>query len=145
MRLAIKDAKSYGLHFGAVVVKGNKLISKAGKRPKGDPRYHAETQALLKATKKLGVKELPKGCTLYSTCEPCVMCFYMAWITGVSKIVYGTTLQDSIDFGCHEIKIVTKDMNHKSGNKVKLKGKFLREECLELFKKAKNTQKKKLI
>jgi len=53
IRSAIEDAKNNGHHFGAVIVKNEEIISKAGKRPIGDPRYHAETQAILKATKKL--------------------------------------------------------------------------------------------
>jgi len=134
MRLAIKDAKSHGLHFGAIVVKDNKVIAKAGKRPRGDPRYHAETQALLKATKKLNSKTL-EGCTLFSTCEPCPMCFYMAWITKVSNIVYGATLQDSIKFGFQEIDINIDELNRKGENRIKLEKGFLRDECLKLFEK----------
>jgi len=134
MRSAIDDARKNRHHFGAVVVKNNKIISKAGKRPIGDARYHAETQAILKATKKLNSKYL-KGCILYSTCEPCPMCFYMAWITRIPKIVYGATLQDSIKYGFPEIDIGIDELNRKGGNKVKLVKRFLREECLELFKK----------
>ena len=134
MREAIKDAKKNRHHFGAVVVKGNKIISKAGKRPVGDPRYHAETQAILKATSKLKTRHL-KGCTLYSTCEPCPMCFYMAWITHIPKIIYGANLKDAINFGSEEIKITTKELNKKGGNKIKITRDFLREECLELFNK----------
>ncbi|MEK6847407.1 MAG: nucleoside deaminase [Nanoarchaeota archaeon] len=134
MRLAIQDAKKHKLHFGAVVVKGDKVISIAGKRPRGDPRYHAETQALIKATNRLKTRDLT-GCTLYSTCEPCPMCFYMAWITNVSEIVYGSTLKDSIDFGFKELHLPAKEMNKRGKNKIKLSGGFLREECLSLFKK----------
>lgn len=134
MRSAIKDAKKNKHHFGAVVVKEGKIISKAGKRPIGDPRYHAETQAIMKATKKLKTKHL-KSCVLYSTCEPCPMCFYMAWITKIKKIVYGATLQDSINFGFPEIDVGINELNRKGGDKVELVKGFLREECLELFKK----------
>jgi len=134
MRSAVADAKKNKHHFGAVVVKDGKIISKAGKRPIGDPRYHAETQALLKATNKLKSKHL-KGCILYSTCEPCPMCFYMAWITHISKIVYGATLQDSIKFGFEEIDIGTNELNRKGGNRIKIQKGFLRDECLELFRK----------
>lgn len=133
MREAINDAKKHGLHFGAVVVRSDKIVSKAGKRPRGDPRYHAETQAIMKATKKLKTRHL-KGCTLYSTCEPCVMCFYMAWITGISKIIFGATLKDSINLGYPEINVTTSEMNKKSGNKIKLEKGFMREECLDLLK-----------
>ena len=134
MRSAIKDAKKHGLRFGAVVVKNNKIISKAGKRPIGDPRYHAETQAIMKATKKLNNRHLD-GCTLYTTCIPCPMCFYMAWITHIPKIVYGASLKDSIDFGFEEINIDFDELNRKSGNKIEVVKNFLRDECLELFKK----------
>jgi tRNA(adenine34) deaminase len=134
MRSAIADAKKNGHHFGAVVVKNNKIISMAGKRPKGDARFHAESQAILKATKKLNKKVLD-NCTLYSTCEPCPMCFYMAWITGVKRIVYGSTQKEAIKYGFKEIDVGDKELDKKSGNKIKLVKGFLREECLELFRK----------
>ena len=133
MHSAIEDAKKNKHHFGAVVVKNGKIISKAGKRPLGDPRYHAETQAILKATKKLKSKHL-KSCVLYSTCEPCPMCFYMAWITHIPKIVYGASQKDAIKAGFEEIDVDDKELDKKSGNKIKLVKGFLREECLELFK-----------
>jgi len=135
MRAAIEDAMKSGHHFGAVIVKDNTIISKAGKRPIGDPRFHAETQAIMKATKKLKTRDL-KGCILYSTCEPCPMCFYMAWITKVSKIVYGAKLQDCFKFGFKEIDVGINELNRKGGNRIKLEKGFLRNECLELFKKS---------
>lgn len=131
---AIKDAKKNEHHFGAVVVKKDKIISKAGKRPVGDARYHAESQAIIKATNKLKTRNL-KGCTLYTTCEPCPMCFYMAWITNVSKIVFGASNNDSIKNGFKEIRITDKELNKCGGNRIKIEGRFMRDECLELFKK----------
>ena len=132
MREAIKDAKKNEHHFGAVIVKRGKIISKAGKRPVGDVRYHAESQAIIKATNKLKTRNL-KGCTLYTTCEPCPMCFYMAWITNISKIVFGASNKDAIKNGFKEISITDKELNKRSGNKIKIEGGFMREECLELF------------
>jgi len=132
MREAIKDARKNKHHFGAVIIKNGKIISKAGKRPCGDPRYHAESQAIIKATNKLKTLDL-KGCTLYSTCEPCPMCFYMAWITNVSEIIFGASVNDAIKWGSKEIKISDKELNKKGGNKIKIESGFLRDECLELF------------
>lgn len=129
---AIKDAKRSRHHFGAVIVKDNKIISKAGKRPLGDPRYHAESQAIIKATNKLKTKNL-KGYTLYSTCEPCPMCFYMAWITGVSKIVFGANVNDAIRGGSREIQISAKELNRRGSSKIHIEGGFMRKECLKLF------------
>ena len=134
MREAIKDAKNSGHHFGAVIVRGGKIISKTGKRPVGDARYHAESQAIIKATNKLKNRSL-RGCTLYSTCEPCPMCFYLAWITHVSKIVFGASNKDAIKSGFKEIDITDKELNKRGGNKIKIQGGLLRDECLELFEK----------
>jgi len=134
MQEAINDAKKNKHHFGAVIVKDNKIISKAGKRPLGDPRYHAESQAIIKATNKLKSRNL-KGCTLYSTCEPCVMCFYMAWVTNVSKIVFGTSNKEAMKYGFKEIDITNKELNNKSGRKINIEDGFMKKECLELFKK----------
>ena len=125
---AIKDAKKSKHHFGAVVVKDNKIIGRMGKRPRGDPRYHAETEAIFNTR----MKSL-KNCTLYSTCEPCPMCFYMAWITGIKRIVYGATIKDALKAKIPEIKVSNKYLNKKSSNKIKLTSKFMRKECLELF------------
>jgi guanine deaminase len=135
MRSAIEDAKNNKHHFGAVVVKNGKIISIAGKRPRGNPLYHAETQAIIKATKKLKSRHL-KGCVLYSTCEPCPMCFYMAWITNIPKIVYGASQKDAIRAGFKEIDVGDSELDRKSGNKIKLVKGFLREECLKLFNKS---------
>ncbi|MFA7708442.1 MAG: nucleoside deaminase [Candidatus Pacearchaeota archaeon] len=130
---AINDAKKNNHHFGAVIIKDNKIISKAGKRPIGDARFHAESQAIIKATNILKNRNL-RGCTLYTTCEPCPMCFYMAWITNVSKIIYGCSVKDAIKYKFKEINITDKELNHCGGDRIKIKGRFMREECLELFK-----------
>lgn len=128
MREAIKNAKSNDHRFGAVIVRDGKIIATSGKRPKSDARFHAETQAILSADKDLS------GCTLYSTCEPCPMCFYMAWITGISRLVYGIRIKDSIAVGLPEIDITAEELNKKGGNKIKIEGNFLRDECLDLLK-----------
>jgi hypothetical protein len=57
----------------------------------------------------------------------------MAWITHIPKIVYGATLQDSINFGCEEIDVGIDELNKKGKNRVSLKKEFLRNECLKLF------------
>ncbi len=132
MQAAITDAQKHHHHFGAIIAKGNKIISKAGNRPAGDPRYHAESQAIIKATNKLKTRSL-KGYTLYTTCEPCPMCFYMAWITNVSKIIFGATNNDAIKHGFNEIRITDNELNRRGGNKIKIESKFMRKECLELF------------
>lgn len=134
MKVAIENTKLSGHHFGAIIVKNNKIIAKAGKMPKGDPRFHAEIHVILKACERLKTRNL-KNCTLYSICEPCPMCFYMAWITNISKIVYGATLRDASKLGFPQIRVTAEFLNKRGGDKIELKGKILRDECLKLLKK----------
>jgi len=133
MQAAIQDAQKNKHHFGAIIAKNGIIISKAGKRPSHDPRYHAESQAIIKATNKLKSKSL-KGHTLYSTCEPCPMCFYLAFITNIDKIVFGASNKDAMKAGIKEIDITDKQLNaHCKDHKIKMESGFMRKECLDLF------------
>jgi tRNA(Arg) A34 adenosine deaminase TadA len=62
------------------------------------------------------------------------MCFYLAWITRISRLVYGATIRDSIDVGLPEIKISAEELNKKGNNRISIQRNFLRDECLELLK-----------
>ncbi|MFH1420892.1 MAG: nucleoside deaminase [Candidatus Aenigmatarchaeota archaeon] len=131
MRLAIKEGKKGDFPFGAIIVKNNRILSAAHNTAKSDSTAHAEINAIRKACKKLGNTNL-SGCTLYSTCEPCPMCFTAAWWSRISKIVYGAEGKDvpedewKIDVSCAYL-------NRKSGSKINIKGGFLRDECKKLF------------
>ncbi len=125
---AIKGARKSGFRFGAVIAKDGEITAKAGKRPENDLRFHAESQAIFNAGKDLS------GCTFFATCEPCAMCFYLAWATKISRIVYGATIKDAVEIFGPEISISTEELNERSGNKIELKKEFMREECLKLLK-----------
>ena len=132
MSKAIENAKKNNHHFGSVIVKNNKIIAYPRKRPVGDPRFHAETEAIFNACKKLKTREL-KGCTLYATTEPCPMCFYMAWITKIPRIVYGASVNDAIRSGSPEIKVSAEFLNKKGNNKIKITKGILKKECIKLL------------
>ena len=132
MKKAIEDARMNGHRFGAVMVKNNKIISKSGNRPKKDSRYHAEMQAINNISEKL--KGDFKGGTLYSTCKPCPMCFYMAWVNQVPKIIFGASISDSINAGILEINITANELNQRSGKKIEIREGLLRNECIKLLR-----------
>jgi len=54
-----------------------------------NPVGHAELLAIHKASQKLGRWRL-KGCTLYVTLEPCLMCSGAIVLSRLDKVVYGT-------------------------------------------------------
>ena len=94
MQIAIKQAKKALKHkevpVGAVIVKNNKIISKAfNKKEKlTDVTRHAEIIAISKACKKLKNWRLD-GCEIYVTMEPCMMCCGAIEQSRIKKIIYG--------------------------------------------------------
>lgn len=95
MRQAYQEAlKAYELGeipVGAVVVVNQQVIARAHNLTERlrDVTAHAEMQAITAASEFLGGKYL-KGCTLYVTLEPCVMCAGALYWSQLDRIVYGT-------------------------------------------------------
>ena len=95
MELALKEAKKSlkydDVPIGAVIVKNNKIISKAHnmKEKTKIATKHAEIVAIEKACKKLKTWYLT-DCTLYVTVEPCLMCCGAIIQSRIKKIVYAT-------------------------------------------------------
>ncbi|MBE6214193.1 MAG: nucleoside deaminase [Rikenellaceae bacterium] len=94
MRMAIDEAKKALVEeevpIGAVVVCGDRVIGRGHNLVEAlcDATAHAEMQAITAAASTLGGKYL-KGCTLYVTVEPCVMCAgALAW-SQIDRVVYG--------------------------------------------------------
>lgn len=95
MELALKEAKKslkYGdVPIGAVIVKNNKIISKAHnmKEKTKIATKHAELIAIEKACKKMKTWYLT-DCALYATVEPCLMCCGAIIQSRIKKVVYAT-------------------------------------------------------
>jgi tRNA(adenine34) deaminase len=94
MRFAIEEArralKEQEVPIGAVVVCGDRVIGRGHNLVETlcDATAHAEMQAITAAATTLGGKYL-KGCTLYVTVEPCIMCAgALAW-SQIDRVVYG--------------------------------------------------------
>lgn len=101
-------------NFGAVIVKDGKVIAADFNHVKelNDPTAHAETSAIKDACKKLGVYNL-KGCTMYGSHEPCLMCFSCAAWAGIERIVYAEPADDSIGFSYEFKGVSLQDMAKK--------------------------------
>lgn len=94
MKQAYQEAqKAFDLDeipVGAVIVCNDKIIARTHNLTEklNDVTAHAETQAITAAAEHLGGKYL-KGCTLYVTLEPCVMCAGALYWSQIDKIVIG--------------------------------------------------------
>ena len=95
MMMAIKlsedNIDTGGGPFGAVIVQDGKVIATGTNRvvPNADPTAHAEVMAIRNACAALGTFQL-KGCTVYSSCEPCPMCLSALYWAGVAGFVTAT-------------------------------------------------------
>ena len=138
MQLALDKAKE-GVNdgqspFGACIVKDGKVIACEHNIvwESTDITAHAEIHAIREANRKLNSIEL-SGCVIYSTCEPCPMCFTAIHWARIDKIYFGAGIEDAKRFGFNEL-IVTNEMLKNHGNsKVEVEGGFMREKCVELF------------
>ena len=86
--------------FGAVIVKNGQIIATGHNEvlKTNDPTAHAEIVAIRKATAKLGRFDL-SDCEIYSSCEPCPMCFAAIHWAKIKKLYYGCTRFDAAGIG----------------------------------------------
>ena len=75
---------------GALIVCGDKIVAEGVERTRSrlDPSAHAEVEAIRQACQHLETLDL-RGCSLYTTVEPCVLCGYAIRQTGIAHVVYG--------------------------------------------------------
>ncbi|MCA0920369.1 nucleoside deaminase [Pseudooceanicola nanhaiensis] len=75
--------------FGAVIVRDGKIVGEGINRSlmNHDPTSHGETEAIRDACRNLETVDL-RGCTLYSSCEPCALCVAAMNIAGITALYY---------------------------------------------------------
>ena len=94
MDLALGEARAAAARgevpVGAVVVRGEEVIARAGNRTRelNDPTAHAEMLAIREACRVLGSERLT-GCDLHVTLEPCPMCAAAISVARVRRLYYG--------------------------------------------------------
>lgn len=82
--------------FGAIIVQNGIIIARAHNEvlKTNDPTMHAEVNAIRKASKLLGRFDL-SDCEIYSSCEPCPMCFAAIHWAKMKKLYYGASRFDA--------------------------------------------------
>ena len=149
MEIAINEAKEIakqgGYPIGAVIVKNGKVVARGRSTANvnNDPTSHAEIDAIRNATRKIGSMYL-EDCILYTTLEPCAMCAAAAVWAKLKGIVYGASMEDTINFAnsikkrnislsYRQIKIKCKNVLDKAETKLDLIEDFEKEKCIKLF------------
>lgn len=98
--IAIELSKKSIYPYGAIIVKNGEIIGRSDADvPVSKTGFsHAELRAIENAMEHIGghlCAEGGKGCTIYSSCEPCAMCMGAILYTGIERLVYAATLEDS--------------------------------------------------
>ena len=87
--------------FGCVIVKDDTIIAEEHNRvtSTNDPTAHAEIVAIRKACDKMGSFQLD-DCIVYTSCEPCPMCFGAIYWARPKMVFFACTKKDAakVDF-----------------------------------------------
>jgi tRNA(adenine34) deaminase len=103
MRMALEEARTAAAMgnkpFGAVIVRGGEVIGRGHNlvESNNDPTAHGEVVAIRTTCRALRTARL-EGDTLYTTCEPCLMCTSALMWTGIGRVVIGATWADVPDY-----------------------------------------------
>ena len=140
MGLALKEARKnlvsvQGGPFGACIVRKGKVVCVARSTvwKSRDATCHAEVNAIRAASRKLK-RWLLDDCVVYSTTEPCPMCFSAIHWAGIKKIVFGASVRDAKMTGFNELLISNREMNSFAKKKISIVSGVMAKECRALLK-----------
>jgi len=138
MRMAIAKAQE-GVEkgqtpFAACIVKNGKVLSCEHNTvwKDIDITSHGEVHAIRVACQKAKTIDL-SDCVIYSTCEPCPMCFSACHWANIKTIFYGANIADAKKAGFHELAISNKTLKKMGKGSMKIIPDFLREEAVKVF------------
>lgn len=146
MEIALNEAitcRQFGEHpVGALIVQGDKVVSKSGNRTHRDtnPTHHAEIVVIGRASKQLGRKNL-SDCMLYTTHEPCPMCAAAGVYARLGGIVFGTSIDDAVRFVTKNPQVVWRSIpvplatiiQRANATSCMIFEGFMKEQCASLF------------
>lgn len=138
MRMAIEKTRE-GIArgnspFGACIVRSDEVIAVDHNVvwQTTDITAHAEITALRHACNHLSAIDLT-GCVIYSTTEPCPMCFTACHWARIDTIVFGASIADAARAGFHELTVSNETLKERGGSEVRIVRGFMAQECAALF------------
>jgi guanine deaminase len=141
--LALENVRSGGGGpFAAIVAKDESVIAEGTNRvtAANDPTAHAEVVAIREACRVLGDFQLA-GCDLYTTCEPCPMCFGAIYWARPARVFFACTAADAAAAGFDDAFIYEELKKSPGARRIPM-AQLLRQESLEVFSAWKQQEKK---
>lgn len=135
IELSKESIKQGGFPVGAIIVKDGIVIAKGlsnGKNNK-DATGHAEIEAIRSASQKLNARDL-FDCEIYSSMEPCLMCFSASYWAKIKKIIYAVG-KDKLSKQHYEGLHSLEEINSKNNRQIEIvQIKELEDEALSIIK-----------
>ena len=139
MRLAIEDCRAgfadhEGGPFGACIVKEGQVIAVAHNTvfKDHDPTAHAEINAIREASRALNTFDLSE-CEIYSTTEPCPMCFAAIHWSRISRLYTGTRIEEAKALGFNELSLHNRQIKNLAQLDIELVENVQVAECRQLL------------
>lgn len=121
--------------FGAVISNSNRILAEGSNRTKstGNPTRHAEIEALNSYFETHG-KVDSNSLTLYTSCEPCLMCLGATHYAGIKRIIYGVTVKDILQFGSDDPEYSSEPVAKIAGMNIEFVSGILKDSAIEVLK-----------
>lgn len=132
--LAVENVEQgRGGPFAALVVRDGSLVAAGTNQvtTAHDPTAHAEVSAIRAACAALDDFQLT-GCTLYTTCEPCPMCFGAIYWARLDRVFYASTQDDAAAAGFDDAHIY-EELSHPPASRSIPMRQHLRDEAGRAF------------
>jgi tRNA(adenine34) deaminase len=135
MQIAIEESKKGDWPYGAVIVKDGAIVVKGFNTATRDqdPTAHAEVNVIRAALRCIPESSL-HGYTLYTSSEPCPMCMGAIIWAGVSRVVFGASIQELIEAGQPQINTSSEALIKTAFVRVELTGGVLSHEALRVVR-----------
>ena len=135
MRIAIEESKKGDWPYGAVIVKDGAIIARGFNTATRDrdPTAHAEVNVIRGALRSIPESSLD-GYTLYTSSESCPMCTGAIIWAGVSRVVFGASIQELIEAGQPQINTSCEALIKTAFLSVELTGGVLADEALKVVR-----------
>lgn len=134
IQMAFNARKAGNEPFGAILVKHDEIVMYGENKINSfcDPTHHAEIGLIRTYCTEHNIFDL-SDYTLYTSCEPCVMCTgAMVW-SKLGKVVYSVSHDQLAEIAGSNIMIASKEVFEKSPHKPLLIEQVLNAEGLKVF------------
>ena len=134
IELSKQSVRNGGGPFGAVIARNGEIVAEGSNcvTIDCDPTAHAEVSTIRKACKALGTFDL-SGCEIFTSCEPCPMCFGAIYWAHLDKIYMGNDRKDAAKIGFDD-DFIYQEIALSAEHRKKPSEVLLRDEALEAFK-----------